>query len=640
LSFEAFQIVTEFFKEEIKFNCLNYIRLSKKIIFMEAGSSKSGSFNNIIHAMGVVFGDIGTSPIYTLSIVFTLTIPTKENIFGILSLIFWTLIMLVTIQYGWLAMSLSIRGEGGIIVLKEILTSLIKKGRSVGFISFLGYIGVSLLIGDGVITPAISILSAVEGLKLIPQLSHTTLTEIILITSVITIILFAIQHRGTDKVAASFGPIMFIWFLSLFFSGFFYLIHIPDIFLALSPHYAINFFIHNGLPGFFVLSEVILCATGGEALYADMGHLGGKPIRQAWSIVFFALIINYFGQGAYILEHNDTKQVLFKLVSSYSEVLYIPFLILTLLATIIASQAMISAVMSLVFQGINIGIFPLMKIKFTSQKLRSQIYIPAVNKFLLFAVLLMILIFKESQNLAAAYGLAVTATMFISSVFIVTIFYIKKNYIKSAIGFIVLLITGLYLVAVTHKIPYGGYWSVIIAMFVFGVMMLWINGMTKLRKFLRATSLDIFVESFKQIYETGNYIKGEAIFFTKNISSVSPYILHCMFRTGIIYEKNILVSVETSDKPYGVNLESYEKVTDGLYTARITYGYMESPDLPKLFKQWGFSEKAIFYGAEEIKTSKPFLKIFAILKRLAPNWISFFDFPYNKLHGVVTRIEI
>ena len=607
---------------------------------METETKSSGGFKSIVHAMGVVFGDIGTSPIYTLSIVFTLTLPTKENIFGILSLIFWTLITLVTIQYAWLAMSLSIRGEGGIIVLKEILTSLLKKGRMVGFVSFLGYIGVSLLIGDGVITPAISILSAVEGLKLIPQLGEISLTTITVITSIITILSFAIQHRGTDKVAASFGPIMLIWFLSLFLSGFFYLIHIPEIFLALSPHYAIEFFIHNGLPGFFVLSDVILCATGGEALYADMGHLGGKPIRQAWSIVFFALIINYFGQGAYILEHNDTEQVLFKLVSSFSEVLYIPFLILTLLATIIASQAMISAVMSLVFQGINTGIFPLMKIKFTSQKLRSQIYIPAINKFLLFAVLLMILVFKESHNLAAAYGLAVTATMFISSIFIVTIFYIKKNYSKSAIGFIVLIITGLYLIAVTNKIPYGGYWSIIIAMFVFGVMLLWISGMTKLRRFLRATSLDIFVESFKQIYETGNYIKGEAIFFTKNVNSVSPYILHCMFRTGIIYEKNILVSVETSDKPYGVNLESYEKVTDGLFIAKITYGYMESPDLPKLFKQWGFSEKAIFYGAEEIKTSKPFLKIFAILKRLAPNWISFFDFPYNKLHGVVTRIEI
>lgn len=607
---------------------------------MDSELKTKANFKSVVHAMGVVFGDIGTSPIYTLSIIFTLTLPTEKNILGILSLIFWTLITLVTVQYAWLAMSLSIRGEGGIIVLKEILISLLKKGRGVGFISFLGYIGVSLLMGDGVITPAISILSAVEGLNLIPQLGHISLSTIIVITSIIAITLFSIQFKGTDKVAASFGPIMLLWFSSLFLSGFFYLIHIPEIFLALSPHYAIEFFLHNGFTGFFVLSEVILCATGGEALYADMGHLGAKPIRRAWSFVFFALIINYFGQGAYILEHHDSKQVLFKLVSSYSEILYIPFLILTLLATIIASQAMISAVMSLVFQGINTGIFPLMRIVFTSQKLRSQIYLPSVNKFLLIAVLMMVFIFKESHNLAAAYGLAVTATMFISSIFIVTIFTIKKEYFKSTIAVVILIITGTYLVAVTHKIPYGGYWSVIIALLVLFVMMLWLNGMTKLRKFLRSTSLDIFVESFNQIYKEVSKIEGEAIFFTKNVNSVSPYILHCMFRTGIIYDKNILVSVEASDQPYGVELLIYKEITDGLYIAQIKYGYMESPDLPNLFKQWGFSERAIFYGAEEIKTNKPLLKIFAILKRLAPNWISFFEFPYNKLHGVVTRIEI
>ncbi len=314
---------------------------------------KTESFKGIIKAMGIVFGDIGTSPIYTLPIIFTLTDPTRENILGVLSLIFWTLITLVTIQYAWLAMSMSIRGEGGIIVLKEILVSILKKGRKIGVVSFLGYIGISLLLGDGVITPAISILSAVEGLRLIPGMESISTNYIIIITSIITILLFAIQFKGTSKVATSFGPIMFLWFLSLFFSGFFYLIHIPEIFLAFNPLHAIQFFFNNGISGFFILSEVILCATGGEALYADMGHLGAKPIRQAWSFVFFALIINYFGQGAYIVEHNDTSQVLFKLVSTFSEYFYIPFLILTLIATIIASQAMISAVMSLVFQGIN-----------------------------------------------------------------------------------------------------------------------------------------------------------------------------------------------------------------------------------------------------------------------------------------------
>ena len=603
-------------------------------------TSRLSSAKNIIKAMGIVFGDIGTSPIYTLSIIFTLTIPSKENIFGVLSLIFWTLISLVTIQYAWLAMSMSTRGEGGIIVLKEILVSTLKKGRKVGFISFLGYIGVSLLLGDGVITPAISILSAVEGLKLIPGFESIGLQTIIIVTSIITVLLFAVQFKGTTKIANSFGPIMLVWFFALFLSGFVYLIRMPEVFLAFNPLYAIEFFIHNGFSGFFILSEVILCATGGEALYADMGHLGGKPIRQAWSFVFFALIINYFGQGVYILENNDSSQVLFKLVSTTAGYLYVPFLILTLFATIIASQAMISAVMALIFQGINIGIFPLMKIKYTSTKIRSQIYLPGVNWLLLLAVLLMILVFKESSNLAAAYGLAVTATMFISSIFIVSILWNRKEYLKMIVALGVLMITGIYLVAVTHKIPYGGYWSIIIASVTLMIMLLWIIGMNRLRKFLRSVDLDVFTESFKQIYQTGNYVKGEALFFTKNVKMVSPYILHCMFRTGIMYEKNVLVSVETTDKPFGIRLDKYEEVTPGLFVARITYGYMEAPDLPKLFREWKFNEKAIFYGSEEIKSKLPFLKLFVVLKKLAPNWISYFDFPYNKLHGVVTRIEI
>ena len=603
-------------------------------------TTDQSTVKNIIKAMGLVFGDIGTSPIYTLTIIFTLTIPSKENVFGVLSLIFWTLISLVTIQYAWLAMSLSIRGEGGIIVLKEILVSTLKKGRKFGFITFLGYIGVSLLLGDGVITPAISILSAVEGLKLIPGLEKISLNNILIITSLITILLFTIQYKGTGKVAASFGPIMLLWFIALFLSGFFYLLHTPKIFLAFNPIYAIEFFIHNGWAGFFILSEVILCATGGEALYADMGHLGGKPIRQAWSFVFFALIINYFGQGAYILEHNDTKQVLFKLVSTSSEVFYIPFLILTLLATVIASQAMISAVMSLIFQGINLGIFPLMKIKYTSIQLRSQIYIPSVNWILLAAVIFMIFLFKESSNLAAAYGLAVTATMFISSIFITMILKNRKEYLKMALASVVLLITFIYLIAVTQKIPYGGYWSIVIATITLFIILLWISGMSRMRKYLRSVTLDIFTESFKQIYQTGNFVKGEALFFTKSTNSVSPYILHCMFRTGIMYEKNVLVSVENTDQPYGVKLDRNEEISPGLFSVRILYGYMEVPDLPKLFKVWGFNEKAIFYGAEEIKTNKVFLKLFIVLKKIAPNWISYFDFPYNRLHGVVTRIEI
>lgn len=537
-------------------------------------------------------------------------------------------------------MSLSIKGEGGVLVLKEVLVSLLKKGRKIGFISFIGYIGVSLLLGDGVITPAISILSAVEGLKLIPGFEHLRIEQIMLMTIIITIILFSIQSKGTGKVALSFGPIMLLWFISLFISGMYFLVQRPEIIQAINPFYAIKFFIDQGLPAFFILSEVILCATGGEALYADMGHLGSKPIQQAWIFVFIALVVNYFGQGAYLLDHPDSSHVLFRLVKDISELYYIPFLILTLFATIIASQAMISAVMSLVYQGINIGIFPLMKIKYTSTTIRSQIYISIVNWLLLAAVILMILFFKESSNLAAAYGLAVTATMTISSIFILTIFKHLKKYYKVLVSSVVILVNLLFLTAVTTKIPYGGYWSIVIAIFCISIIGLWISGMNRVKKSLRSVTIDTFIESYSQVYALKEYIKGEAVFFTKHVESVSPYILHCMFRTGIMYEKNILVSVESMDNPYGIELESIKELAPGLFGATVRIGYMEIPDLPALFKKWGFNEKVIFYGVEEISAKRLRMKVFVILKKLSSNWVSFYRFPYNKLHGVVTRVEI
>lgn len=333
------------------------------------------SANEVVRAMGIVFGDIGTSPIYTLTIIFFLIPPTQENIIGVLSLIFWTLIIIVTIQYAWLGMSLSIKGEGGIIVLKEALRSTLKKGKKISVASALAYIGISLLIGDGIITPAISILSAVEGLELIPDFGEVTTLVVVLITCLITIILFLMQARGIDRIAKSFGPIMLIWFICLFVSGAYYILDNPFILKAINPLYGIDILLSNGFVSFVILSDVILCATGGEALYADMGHLGGKSIKVAWIFVFVALFVNYFGQGAYLLKAGSVLQILFSSIRNLLPVLYVPFLILALLATIIASQAMISAVMSLVFQGINLRIFPLMKIKYTSTKLRTQIYI-------------------------------------------------------------------------------------------------------------------------------------------------------------------------------------------------------------------------------------------------------------------------
>jgi len=603
-------------------------------------TEKTITLKDTIKAMGLVFGDIGTSPIYTLAVVFTLTSPTQENIMGILSLIFWSLIILVTIQYAWLAMSLSTKGEGGIIVLKEILTSGLTGTRKIAFAGLLGFIGVSLLMGDGVITPAISILSAVEGIELIPGAGDIHTNTVIIITCVITILLFSFQFKGTDKVSSSFGPIMLVWFFSLFITGLISIIKIPNVLAAVSPHYAINFFVNNGLPGFFVLSEIILCATGGEALYADMGHLGSKPIRNAWYFVFFALVINYFGQGAFLISHKKPGFILFEMVRSYSEIIYVPFLILTLFATIIASQAMISAVMSLIYQGITTRIFPLMKVKYTSTHLKSQIYIGVVNWILMITVIFIIILFKESESLAAAYGLAVTGTMTISTILMIWIFRIKKNLLKMFIAILIFFVNIAFLIAVSDKIPYGGYWSIIIAAIPFFIIRLWSKGNEKMRKSFRSLPVDTFIESFNQLYSLGNNIKGSALFFTRSLNEIPPYMVHCIIRGNIIYEKNIMVSIHTSDVPYGISIKKVEDIAPGLLGVEIYTGYLEVINLHNIFRQLDFSEKAIFYGVEDIITTNPLLRLFALLKKISPPFVRFYDLPYNKLHGVITRLNM
>ncbi len=611
---------------------------------MKSQDSSQNSFGEIIKAMGLVFGDIGTSPIYTLTVIFILTPATQQNIIGILSLVFWTLIILVTIQYTFLAMSLSSKGEGGTIVLKNILHNSLKSGRSMLLVTFLGYVGVSLLMGDGVITPAISILSAVEGLELIPGIGHISQEAVILITIAITILLFSVQSRGTDKVASSFGPIMVLWFSSLFIAGLLSLIQNPQIGIAINPYYGINFLIQNGFSGFIVLSEVILCATGGEALYADMGHLGREPIRRAWYFVFFALVINYFGQGAFLLSQGEQTEekinILFAMIKHQAEFLYVPFLILTLLATIIASQAMISAVFSLVYQGIRTHIFPLMKVKYTSSHIKSQIYVNAVNWGLLFAVILMIIIFKGSHNLAAAYGFAVTATMASSTLFMIWIFKRKNNKLKLTISILVFIVNIIFLISVFTKLPHGGYWSIVIAAIPFATIYLWTLGNKAIYRSFRSLPIDTYLESFNQLYESGKYLPGTALFFTKSLDMIPPYMVHSTIRGSIIYEENILASIITMDKPFGVQKLYVPGIAEGLSGLEIQVGYMERMDVPKILREADIDPKVMFYGVDDIYTKRPFLKLFAFIKRITPNFVQFLQLPYQKLHGVITKIEI
>lgn len=597
-------------------------------------------WGGIVKSMGLVFGDIGTSPIYTLTVIFALTKPTVDNVFGILSLVFWTMTILVTAEYAWLAMSLGRKGEGGTIVLKEILARMLKPGRQMAFVVFLSYLGVCLLLGDGVITPAISILSAVEGMALIPGLEATKQSTLILIAAIIAVGLFIAQYKGTDKVAGAFGPIMVVWFTALTLSGLTSIASMPSVFMAASPHYAINFMLHHGLEGFFVLSEVILCATGGEALYADMGHLGRKPIMRAWYFAFTALIINYFGQGVFLLGHPQAKNYLFGMIQHQSPILYIPFLILTVMATIIASQAMISGVFSVVYQGITTRIMPLLRVDYTSTHLKSQIYISSINWILMIAVLIIMLIFKKSENLAAAYGLAVTGTMSITGIMMIMIFSrtTKKWKVPLAVG--ITLVDLLFFFSCMNKIPHGGYWSIILASFPFATILIWTYGQRALYRALRPLDFETFELAYRQIYSKGRNIPGTGLFFVKEWAVIPPYLVHCIIRSNIIYERNVLISIIRTDEPYGLETDLKSNLATGLDAIEIRAGYMDILDIEDILKTNGILEKVIFYGIEDIETNNIFWKLFSTIKRQTPNFVQFNKLPAAKLQGVVTRVEM
>jgi KUP system potassium uptake protein len=600
----------------------------------------SFSLHGVVKSMGLVFGDIGTSPIYALTAIFFLIPPTPQNIMGILSLILWTLTTLVTIQYTYLAMHLGKKGEGGTIVLKEILLPLLKSGNQIAFVSFLSIVGIALFIGDSVITPAISMLSAVEGITLIPGLENTPQVLLMLLAGIIAICLFAIQARGSERVAWAFGPVMVIWFAALAGAGLVAIWFAPQVLLAINPMYGINYLISHGLEGFLILSSVILVATGGEALYADMGHLGREPIVKAWYIVFVALAVNYLGQGAFLMTHPDAHNILFEMIFSQFQILYIPFLLLSIAATIIASQAMISGIFSIVYQGITTRILPLLRIDYTSPQLRSQIYIDIVNWALLFAVLFVIAIFKSSNNLTHAYGLAVSGTMAITAILIVWILILRGEIVKSLIAVTILIIAVVFLLANFHKIPYGGYWSLLIAFIPFCIIMIYVNGQKKLAAALSPIPLDDFLEKFNTVYSSVNRISGTALFFARDFRKLPQYVSRIMFTNNIVYDDNIIISIIRTEQPFGVTWGVTREIARGFSIFEIYLGYMEIVDIGLILKEAEIDEKTIFYGMEDIITTHVVWRIFAAIKRLSPSVVQFYKLPSDKIHGVVTRVDM
>ena len=410
--------------------------------------------------------------------------------------------------------------------------------------------------------------------------------------------------------------------------------------MAFNPYYALSFLLKNGFAGFIVLSEVILCATGGEALYADMGHLRSKPIRQAWAGVFIALVLNYIGQGAYLLNHPDAKNILFEMIFYQGKNLYIPFLILSILATIIASQAMISGTFSMVYQGITTRLMPMFKVDYTSVERKSQIYISSVNWFLLIAVLFIMLEFKESSRLAAAYGLAVTGTMFLTGILMTWIFYLKK---KNVLSLIALFITGVdfaYLTATFYKIPHGGYWSLILSTIPLAMILFYTEGQKKLYKTMDFMPLEEFLHKFNSVYATTERLKGTALFLIKDVKDMPFYVTQTMFFHGIMYEDTVFVSIIKRDDPFGITGFFKEDLAEGLRVFEIQMGYMEVIDVEDILKEAGIEERVVFYGLEDIASRNIIWKIFALIKRITPPFIQFYKFPSKKLHGIFTKVSL
>lgn len=601
-------------------------------------SEQGSSRQKIIKSLGLVFGDIGTSPIYTVGAILLFMLPTVHNIFGLLSLITWTLFIIITAQYIWLAMSLSDKGEGGIIVLRNILGTMMQPGIAASTVSVLTLVGIALFIGDGVITPAISILSAVEGIRMIPGYEGMSVIATLLIAAAIAVVLFLIQRRGSDRVAWAFGPVMTIWFVALGVTGAISIITAPQVLYALNPMFALQFFIENGLTSLVVMSAVILCITGGEALYADMGHLGREPIIKGWMVVFPALILNYFGQGAYVLMTDETHNVLFAMVNGISPLILIPFLVLSICATVIASQAMISGMFSIVYQGMTTRIFPKFKVEYTSPELRSQIYIDAVNWMLLLAVLVVMFEFQTSEHLSAAYGLAVSGAMMISAIMMAVIFLKKREYLKMGCAAALVVIDFFFFIATLLKIPHGGYFSFILAAIPLILTIAYIRGQDRLHEILQPIRIDEFLPRYQDSYATLPKIRGTALYFISDPRDLSPYLGQTIFQNEIIYEKNILVSIRITDKPFGVATDLGEEIGPGLRIFTIRTGYMEVIDIIALLEERGIEGKTIFYGIETIVSDRPMWKIYSIIKKISPPFVQFYTLPPEKMHGVVTRV--
>jgi len=613
----------------------------------------------MLGAIGVVFGDIATSPLYALKECFNPQhgVPfSSEAVFGVISMVFWAFMVVVSIKYVMFIMRASNNGEGGILALMALALRTVPVGsKSALAIMMLGVFGASMFYGDAVITPAISILSAVEGLEVVsPELKR----YVIPVTLIILIGLFLIQRRGTSVVGILFGPIMVVWFLVLGLMGIVNIVDYPQILTAVNPYFAYIFLYEHSLEAFIVLGAVFLVLTGAEALYTDMGHFGIKPIRYVWFFITLpCLLLNYFGQGALLISHPEAITNPFFLM--VPETLVFPLVLLATVATVIASQAVISGTYSMTSQAILLGFIPKMKISYTSDKEIGQIYMPTINWLLLFMVVVVVLTFKSSENLAAAYGIAVTTTMIIDTILATVVMSVvwKWNpiFIALVIGaFIVVDLS--FFSANLLKIAEGGWFPILVGSICFLFLMTWYQGRKLLRE--KAIQSGIPLESFVHSLQAHppHRVEGTAVFLTAHVDYVPVAMLHNLKHNRILHERVIFLKISVWDVPYVEDSErlTFKDMGSGMYLVRAIYGFKETPDVIKILeligKEFGVEcdlmDTSFFLARDTVIPSAiPGMalwreKLFAWMFQNSAKPADFFQIPTNRVVELGAKIEI
>ena len=610
-------------------------------------------------ALGVVFGDIGTSPLYALKECFS---PehgiafSPDAVLGIISMLFWSITIVVSLKYVLFVMRADNNGEGGVLALMALsLRTAVNGSPRAKLLMMLGVFGACMFYGDVVITPAISVLSAVEGMDIaVPGTSH----YVIPLTLVILIGLFLIQRHGTNLVGKLFGPIMFLWFISLGALGLYHILKAPDILVAINPYYAVHFMIEHSLQAFIVLGSVVLVLTGAEALYADMGHFGIRPIRFAWLYtVMPCLVINYFGQGANLLAHPEAIKNPFYLM--VPDMLLVPMVVLATFATVIASQAVISGAFSLTSQAILLGFVPRMRILHTSEDERGQIYIPLINWMLLVLVVAVVLAFKKSDNLAAAYGVAVTTTMVITTMLAAVVMRAEWKWHPVLVTLVIgafITVDLAFFTANLLKIADGGWFPLLLGGAAFFLLMTWYSGRMLLRMRIKddGIPLEPFVEGL--LAHPPHRVGGTAVFMTGNINTVPVALLHNLKHNRILHERVFFLKISIWDVPYVSDEErlTLKDLGGNVYLLRAAFGFKEAPEVNKVLdltsSQFGIEfelmDTSFFLARDTVVPSKLLgmslwrEQLFAWMYQNGAKPSDFFHIPANRVVELGTKVEI